>query len=140
MSRSGYSDDGDYNNTIGLYRHAVDRAIAGKRGQAFMRELAAALDAMPVKELIAEELAEAGHVCAIGAVGLARGIDMSALDPEDPEGVGVTFGISETMAREIVFVNDENGPWRETPANRWKRMRAWVDAQVRSPSEGDDRG
>ncbi len=30
MSRSGYSDNGDY---LGLWRSAVARAIQGKRGQ-----------------------------------------------------------------------------------------------------------
>lgn len=43
MSRSGYSDDCDH---IELWRAAVDAAVSGKRGQAFLRELLGALDAM----------------------------------------------------------------------------------------------
>jgi hypothetical protein len=50
MSRSGYSDDC---KNEGLWRAAVARAVCGKRGQAFVREMAATLDAMSVKELIA---------------------------------------------------------------------------------------
>ena len=37
MSRSGYSDDCE---TMGLWRGAVERAIYGKRGQTFLREMA----------------------------------------------------------------------------------------------------
>lgn len=84
MSRSGYTDD-DCDNTLNLYRGTVQRAIRGKRGQAFLRELAAAMDSMPVKELIANELvAPNGQVCAIGAVCQARGLDVSKLDYNDP--------------------------------------------------------
>lgn len=53
MSRSGYVDDCE---NLELYRATVERSIKGKRGQAFLRELAAAMDAMPEKVLIAEEL------------------------------------------------------------------------------------
>ena len=85
MSRSGYTD---YCEHLGLWRGAVERAIRGKRGQAFLREMASALDAMPVKELVAEEIVrDPEHVCAIGAVALARGMDVSMIDPEDNDTV-----------------------------------------------------
>ena len=83
MSRSGYSECVDQWDLI-RWRGAVNSAIHGKRGQAFLVELLAALDAMPVKELISEELIdEEGQVCALGAIGVARGLDMSKLDPEE---------------------------------------------------------
>lgn len=44
MSRSGYNDDCDGWALI-RWRGAVNSAINGKRGQAFLRELVAALDA-----------------------------------------------------------------------------------------------
>jgi hypothetical protein len=47
MSRSGYSDDHSEWDLI-RWRGAVASAIRGKRGQAFLRELLVALDAMPV--------------------------------------------------------------------------------------------
>lgn len=129
MSRSGYSDDGDCEN-LNLYRGAVDRAIRGKRGQTFLREMAAALDAMPVKELITDELVDADkRVCAIGSVALARGMDASSVDPQDPDQVARRFGIARSMACEIEYENDEYGA-PETPAERWKRMREWVDEQL----------
>lgn len=48
MSRSGYSNDGE---NIAMWRGQVASAIRGKRGQAFLRELVEALDAMPEKRL-----------------------------------------------------------------------------------------
>lgn len=126
MSRSGYSEDCD---NLGLYRQAVDRAISGKRGQAFLREMAEALDAMPVKELAADVLVQnSTQVCALGAVALARHLDVSHLDIEDGGAIGAAFGIARTLACEIAYHNDEAGPWNrlETPAERWTRMRSWV--------------
>src|SRR6266700_2117682 len=87
MSRSGYTDDWPEDNSGGLYRGAVKSAIKGRRGQAFLKEMLADLDAMPIKELIAGDLGHGGSVCAIGAVARARGIDMTKLDSEDAEGV-----------------------------------------------------
>lgn len=43
------------------WRGAVASAIRGKRGQAFLREMLAALDAMPEKRLIAGSLVFDGH-------------------------------------------------------------------------------
>ena len=125
MSRSGYYDSCDGWDLI-RWRGAVASAIRGKRGQAFLREMIAALDAMPEKRLIVDALeTETGDVCAIGAVGKARGIDMAGVDPEDREAVAKLFGIAEAMAAEIVYENDEWGG-HNSPENRWQRMRAWA--------------
>jgi hypothetical protein len=126
MSRSGYVDD--YDGEAGrqnLWWGNVARSIRGKRGQSFLHEMVVALDAMPVKELISDELVRGGEVCAIGAVAVARKLDVSKLDPEDADAVGETFGIAAPMAREIVYENDDSGG-NETPAQRWTRMRKWV--------------
>jgi hypothetical protein len=113
------------------------RAFRGKRGQSFLKDLLAALDAMPEKRLIAHELETAeGAVCAIGSVGKARGIDMTKLDPEDAEGVAATFGIAPSMAREIVYENDEGGGHKETPEQRFERIRAWIVKEIRDPANG----
>lgn len=126
MSRSGYSDDCDDQWRHIMWRGAVASAMRGNRGQAFLRETAAALDAMPVKALIDTQLqAQDGAYCTLGAVGAARGMDMSVLDPDDIETVAGAFGISAAMAREIVYMNDE-GFWCATPQERWVKMRAWV--------------
>lgn len=132
MSRSGYSEDCEH---LALWRGTVTRAINGKRGQAFLREMAAALDAMPVKELVADVVVRDNeHVCAIGAVAVARKLDVSDLDIYDGEEVGKKFGIARHLACEIAYENDERGPYKgETPAERWTRMRAWVAANLRTP-------
>jgi len=130
VSRSGYTDDYDDIGQLNRWRANVDRAVRGKRGQKFLREMAAALDAMPVKELVADEVVrDSEHVCAMGAVALARKLDVSQIDPYDRDEVAKTFDIAPTMACEIAFENDERRAWsgaKETPAERWARMRQWV--------------
>lgn len=108
MSRSGYSDD-DEGKTLGLWRRAVKLSIKGKRGQAMLRELLSALDAMPVKSLAAESLITAdGEFCTLGALGAARGLDLHALDPEDWDAVAKAFGVAPALVREVVYMNDES--------------------------------
>lgn len=131
MSRSGYSEDYD-GPELNLWRGAVASAIRGRKGQAFLKEMLAALDKLETKRLIAGELVDGGEVCAIGAVGAARGIDMDGIDPEDRDRVARAFGIAPAMAAEIVFENDEAGSYfrDETPEARYVRMRKWVEAAI----------
>lgn len=163
MSRSGYTDDADDIRALNMWRGAVDRSLKGKRGQAFLREIIAALDAMPIKELAADSLVTAeGEFCTLGAVGAARGMDMSTLDPEDWDAVAKAFGIAPAMAREIVFENDEHndgsilveaeicGPMRRperhyrarfmpdpnAAAKRWRTMRQWAAGHTKECRNG----
>ena len=129
MSRSGYSDDIDYNE-LNLYRGNVERAMAGKRWQAFFRELLREMDAMSEKKLAAGLFEEGGEVCAIAVVGRARGIDMSKWSVDDGAyGIGRAFGIADMMAAEIMFMNDETYG-DETDEQRWQRMRDWVVSKL----------
>lgn len=130
MARAGYSDDLE-NWQLIRWRGAVASAIRGKRGQAFLQEMLTALDSLPEKRLIGEELEKDGEVCALGAVGKVRGIDMSTVDPEDYDAVAETFGIPHALAREIMFVNDESLWWKEaTPEKRFETVRNWVAKQL----------
>ena len=130
MSRSGYSDDLDP-LAFGRWRAQVMSAIRGKRGQAFLKELATAMDAMPEKRLIAHELVtESGEMCTIGVVCKTRGLDVSSVDLEDGEAVGNLVGIARQLAMEIEYQNDEGVWFDETPEQRWTRMRAWVEEQI----------
>lgn len=126
MSRSGYSYDCDY---LDLYRQAVRQAVQGKRGRAFLKELLEALDALPEKRLIADELQDGfGGVCAIGSVGLKRKLDMSQLDVQDYSRLADVFGIAKSLVREIEFVNDDGHTWRHSsPEERFTRVRKWVE-------------
>jgi hypothetical protein len=143
MSRSGYCDDVEDNWRHIRWRGAVASAIKGRRGQAMLIELRDALDAMPVKRLVADELQADGEFCTLGVLGAKRGIDMTNIDPGCAETVSVVFGIADAMAREIVYENDEyGGDWqwqpdgtrqyvKESPEHRWIRMRKWVDSQIK---------
>ena len=139
MSRSGYIDDMDDQWAFIRWRGAVESSIRGKRGQAFLTDLRDALDAMDAKRLIAGVLEEAGEVCALGALGRAKGVDMSEIDPDDSATVSATFGIAEPLAQEIVFVNDDFHD--ATPEIRWARMRRWVAGNIweiaPQPTEGE---
>lgn len=132
MSRSGYSEDYDeqFPNALELYRSSVWQATKGKRGQSFFKALVAALDAMPEKALISDELESSYGVCAIGALGKARGVRMDDIDPEQADIVAERFNIAECLAREVVWMNDEFGSHNETPEARWSRMRAWAEGQI----------
>lgn len=129
MSRSGYSDDLD-STQLNVWRGAVQSAIRGKRGQSFLKDLLAALDALPVKRLIANDLQKDGEVCAIGALGCARHMQMEAIDPEDRDAVADAFNIAGALAAEVAFENDEAGRWNETPEERYARVRRWIVNQI----------
>jgi hypothetical protein len=139
MSRSGYSDDfGDDDPlALGRYRAQVNSAIRGKRGQALLRELLAALDAMPEKRLVAGELEADGQFCALGVVGQARGLNLANIDTYDVESLGPKFNIAEQLAREIMWVNDESvAGWEWVRSglpypNEWKRIEVTNAAERR---------
>jgi len=135
MSRSGYSDDGE---NIAMWRGQVASAIRGRRGQAFLVEVVEALDALSEKKLITDALEADGAVCAIGSVGLRRGVNMAPLDPDEPEPIAKAFGIARQLVQEIEYENDER-QWRyehgksrrETPEERWQRMRDWAVSHIK---------
>lgn len=133
MSRSGYTDDLDQ-GTLNLYRGLVTRTIRSKRGQAFLRELAVAMDAMPEKALIVSELIDSrGQCCTIGVVCKSRGVDVVGIDVDEPEQVAKAVGIAKQMAAEIEYENDEGCWGKETPEERWQRMRRWVEKHIIKP-------
>lgn len=126
MSRSGYTDDMDDVLAHGRWRAQVSSATRGKRGQALLRELLTALDAMPDKLLYPGNFATAdGEFCALGVLGAKRGTKMDDLGDEedcDPEQVGQRFGIAHAMAAEIMYLNDEF-------IDDWK----WVEVEICGP-------
>ena len=134
MSRSGYEDGYD-NWALIRYRGAVASAIRGKRGQSFLRELLAALDAQPDKRLIGGSFETGGDVCALGAICAARGVEPPDVcygeDSLSAEAAD-TLGIAHALAAEVMHENDD-AFWclrEETPEHRWARMRGWVAQQV----------
>ena len=134
MSRSGYSDDCE-GSDLAMWRGTIASATRGRRGQRFFRDLVSALDAMPAKRLIANALGieePEGDVCALGALCRAKGKTLDEDDTEDYEKLGETFDIASQLAQEVMFVNDEAGPYRgETDEQRWLRVRKWAAEQIR---------
>ena len=131
MSRSEYTEDGENWEMI-KWRGQVASAIRGKRGQALLRELLEALDAMAEKRLIAGALIDrCGGVCALGALGRKRGVELEKLDPWDYDTLAGVFGVAHQLVREIEFTNDDAG---RSPEDRWKAMRYWVAAQIKPTS------
>lgn len=133
MGRSGYTDDMDDNWELIRWRGAVAAAIRGKRGQDFLRTMLTAMDTLPEKRLIADELENDDGVCAIASVGKLRAMDMSLLDPEDYDGIAASFGISQALVREIEYVNDECEYGGTTsPERRFEIVRKWVVSHIRN--------
>lgn len=120
--------------------------MRGQRGDAFLHEMLAALDALPVKELESSALIYEGRACVLGAVALSRKIDAEKLEPFNDPNCGPVagdmaelFGIPRALAAEVMHENDE-GTWgTETPEARFKRMRAWIVAQIEANEKRAER-
>lgn len=136
MSRCGYSDDLDERD-LAMWRGRVASAIRGKRGQSLLKELLAALDAMPEKRLIREELVSAeGEVCLLGAGGRRLGIEeIGKIDPEDHDALAKKFNVATCMIQEIEFVNDDWPFAGETPEQRFARVRRWLVEHIKSEQQ-----
>ena len=134
MGRSGYSEDNDDPLELGRWRGQIASATRGKRGQRFFRELITALDALPEKKLIKNELeAQEGSVCALGALGKLKGVDVGALDTEDWDKLGETFDIAPQLAQETMWINDEawtSGAEPVAAEERFRQVRAWAVRQL----------
>lgn len=127
MSRSGYTDDIDDNWRHIMWRGRVASSIRGKRGQAMLCELLAALEAMPDKRLYPNNFATAdGEFCTLGVLGAARGTKMDDLgnaeDGCDERIVAERFGVAAPLVQEIMYINDE---WVQD----WK----YVDVEICGP-------
>lgn len=132
MSRSGCSDDCDDLWGFIRWRGAVTSAIRGRKGQAFLRELLAALDELPEKQLIADSFQAGAGVCTLGAVCQQRGVAAPVSNPDDWDDFDArsfarqALSIPDALAAEIMYLNDEGGWGNETPYRRWERMRTWI--------------
>lgn len=153
MSRHGWTEsDGEDQWAEIRQAGAMKSALRGKRGQKLLRDLVAALDAMPVKELVPDSFSCDGGVCALGAVAQYRGVEV----PRTVEVIEDEFGtipifefegdrfeedeydlgeiaagqldISSTLAREVMWQNDE---CYDTPAQRWAGMRRWAERRLK---------
>ncbi len=128
--------EGESDNPLdwGRYEAAKRSTLRGRRGQAFLRELVAALDALPQPELSEGALGDqrTGCVCALGAVALAQGQSFADLAKDDgngsPDEAAEWYSISPTLANEIISANDDwrDGNTVDVRRSRWRHVRAWA--------------
>lgn len=161
MSRISYSEDEDYPGQFNLWQANCQRSLRGKVGQRELRELEAALLALPDKRLIHGLLTDDdGGVCAVACYAKHKGLDLSQFDPEyDSDEVGIAAGMPRLVAWKVVELNDiqfdgyyviREGPSRYntmggycefvpfTPEQRYEKVLAWVRKQLRAQTpEGD---
>jgi hypothetical protein len=146
--RISYTDEEDYPGQFGLWQANCARSISGKLGQESLRELEAALIALPSKRLIMGELDNGEDVCAIGA--LARYKHLAPFhDPEtEMVAIGEECGMPRLVAWKVVEINDLDFEFRwigserirYTPEERYSAVLAWVQKQIvlgeRNPQKG----
>lgn len=156
--RISYSDDEDYPGQFNLWQANCRRSLQGKVGQTELRELEAALLALPEKRLIHGALTnDEGDVCAIGAYARHKGVDLSKFDPEyESDDVGIAAGMPRLVAWSVVALNDlqidgyyryaegpslepyrsyseHRGVWtyfEYTPEERYEKVLAWVRGKL----------
>ena len=143
MSRDwegGDNYDDNWALDMGRWERNSRAVLRSKRGQQALRELEAALLALPVKRLVADDLClpvaitDDGEViyrvCAIGALGLHRGIDPASMAEWNEEGregtvgMGESLGLRRTLAWVIGETNDRI--YRETEEQRYERVLQWI--------------
>jgi hypothetical protein len=149
MSRSGYTDDIEDQWRHIMWRGRVASSIKGKRGQAMLRELLAALDAMPDKRLFAGSFQQTdGAFCTLGVLGAARGTKMDDLgdaeDGCDERLVAERFGVAAPLVQEIMYLNDEwleDWEWEDVelfgpPTKHWPDFGRPLNRSIRVPRKG----
>lgn len=117
MSRSGWSDDwgDDFPGQTGLFRGNVDRSIGSKKGQQRLRELKAALEAMPIKELAREVFLQSSEACALGvwadhhiAIDATKRGELAAFNGDDDDTADMLgpSGWPRLVVKDVVYEND----------------------------------
>lgn len=142
MSRF-WDDESDDPLDWGRYEAAKLSTLRGRRGQAFLRELVAALDALPQPELSEGALGDrrTGCVCALGAVALAQGDSFDDLAKDNgnwgPDEAAEWYSISPTLANEIISANDDwrDGNTVDVRRSRWRHVRSWAVSHLIKPPQ-----
>jgi hypothetical protein len=136
--RISYTDQEYFPGQFGLWQGNCNRSLMGRGGQKSLRELEAALLALPDKRLVSGEFDNGEDVCAIGALARHRRI-VPKSDPEsEMEEVGVECGMPRLVAWKVVEVNDTYFDFRYeggervayTPEERYSKVLEWVQLQL----------
>lgn len=149
------SEEEDFNNQAFLWEANLERSLKGRKGQAALRGLEAALLALPEKRLIANETVSAdGSVCAIAALAKHRGYRGAMTLPKRPDwdddndadspywddyeyeaavedamvNIATDLGVPPMVAKAIIYEND--GPYVKTPEDRYRTVLSWTQRQI----------
>lgn len=151
MSRFDFDGDGEeYPGEYALFEANIDRALAGKRGQAILREMKAALEALPHKRLCQGRLADDGEVCVLGALCVKRLRDTGLTFEEavekaereyaemDAQALADTAGsrmkLGFHLAWKTMYANDELGEnykSKTTPEKRFENVMNWINSNLK---------
>jgi hypothetical protein len=115
--RINYSDEEDFSGQFGLWQANCDRSLRGKKGVAVLRELEAALVALPQKRLIDQAVAKHGDVCAVGALMADRLVkrgksrhealaELAESNEGDTAALAEADGVPHLVAWKLVAMND----------------------------------
>lgn len=156
MSRVDYSEDEDFPGQRELQQANMVRLLAGKKGQAILRDLEAALLELPQKRLIANHGAKDGEVCAVAALAVYRearskgqareqvlrelearereylGPDFDSEEWGDDEwtlGLGESVGVPHSLAWRLVALNDLDFD-HCTAEQRYEKVLAWTQRHL----------
>lgn len=156
MSRITYYDDLDA-LAYGRWARNTRQTFASKRGQQALREIEAALLALPAPRLISGHFFDAdpesetyGEACVLGAYAAYKGVSLDALDygmnnlpevtrwgvlrdeagaQEEAEWAEANLGMAYTLAWNLMDQNDEIFK-KLTPEQRYTEMLAFVRSKI----------
>lgn len=158
------SEEEDFQNQAFLWEANLERSLKGRKGQSALRELEAALLALPDKRLIANDTVSAdGAVCAIAALAKHRGYQGDMALPKEPDWnnpdddnspywddydyetavenamvkIAADLEVPPMVAKAIIYEND-NDNYRPdtTPERRYTRMLSWAQRQIQRTGTG----
>ena len=144
MGRFESSWDSDQTEAdYALWSANFRKSVASQKGQKVLRDLEAALLALPQPRLIEGSLCRDGEFCALGAYGyyqrLRKGDDaesargwLEKLDAEYGDIAWVAREVADampitfTVAWEVSYYNDERVSVKRTPEERYEQVLGWV--------------
>lgn len=124
MSRFEYDDyepDGPA-ITYEMWEYNLNRSIKSGNGQALLRTLRSALEALPSKRLIQSRLAKDGEVCAVGAFRAAQ----LARDNE----ISMPEAIAKLEDIEVAQMRKRDPGWHEDEEESWDGRAVMVEQGV----------
>ena len=154
------SEEEDFQNQAFLWEANLERSLKGRKGQAALRELEAALLALPDKRLIANETVSTdGAVCAIAALARHRGYQGDMALPKRPNwdddndddspywdefeyeeavesamlNIATDLGVPPMVAKAIIYKNDDD--YVKTPEARYQKMLRWTQRYIQREND-----